>query len=156
MIARWPVYAFALLTVTAAALAGEPAGKTPVAQVQSPKDGDRIPRKDQDLTCPEGHPCTKIYVDGRVEPGYWPFLAVAPVSAPGPRIWVQPPITGVKQDGRFTGMVYLGTEREGVGEKFNIFVLAHKDKGRLREGEILTAIPGDCVASEPVTVLRTR
>ena len=53
-------------------------------------------------------------------------------------------------------MVYLGTEREGAGEKFNIFVLADKNKERFREGQILPGLPKDCIASEPVTVLRTR
>src|SRR5437867_4282844 len=79
-----------------------------LAEVLSPKDGDRVPRKDQDPPCPERGPCTKIFVDGRVEKGYWPFLAVAPLAA-APRIWIQPPVTAVKRDGSFSGMVYLGT-----------------------------------------------
>jgi len=142
--------------VAGVALALDPAAKAPIAEVLSPRDGDRIPREGQDTMCPERNPCTRIFVDGRVEPGYWPALAVAPITAPTPRIWIQPPITGVKQDGHFTGMVYLGTEREGAGEKFNIFVLADKNRERFREGEILTAVPRGCVASDPVTVLRTR
>ena len=84
------------------------------------------------------------------------FINRLTIAAPTPRIWIQPAITGVKQDGRFTGMVYLGTEREGAGEKFNIFVLADKNKERFREGQILPGLPKDCVASDPVTVLRTR
>ena len=147
------VFAFAIAGV---AVAFDPAGKAPIAEVLSPREGDRIPREGQDTLCPEGSPCTRIFVEGRVEPGYWPALAVAPIVAPTPRIWIQPAITGVKKDGRFTGMVYLGTEREGAGEKFNIFVLADKDKERFHEGQILTAIPKDCAASDPVTVLRTR
>jgi hypothetical protein len=135
--------------------AREPVTTARIARVLSPQDGDRIPRKDQDPTCAEGRPCTRIFVDGRVEPGDWPFLAVAPLNM-APRIWIQPPITALKQDGRFSGMIYLGTERHGAGEKFNILVLAHPDKGRFREGDILTEIPPDCTASEPVTVLRTR
>ncbi len=142
--------------VAGVALALDPAGKAPIAEVLSPRDGDRIPREGQDTMCHPDSPCTKIFVDGRVEPGYWPTLAVAPIAAPSPRIWIQPAVTGVKQEGRFTGMVYLGTEREGAGEKFNIFVLADKNKERFREGQILPGIPKDCIASEPVTVLRTR
>src|SRR5438132_12559688 len=99
---------------------------------------------------------TKRLVGRPAQPVYWPPLAAAPIAAPTPRIWIQPAITGVKQDGRFTGMVYLGTEREGAGEKFNIFVLADKNKERFREGQILPGLPKDCVASDPVTVLRTR
>ena len=142
--------------VAGAAFAADPPGKAPIAEVLAPRDGDRIPREGEDTMCPDRTPCTRIFVDGRVAPGYWPALAVAPIAAPTPRIWIQPAITGVKEDGRFTGMVYLGTEREGAGEKFNIFVLADKNRERFREGEILTAVPRGCVASDPVTVLRTR
>jgi len=73
-----------------------------------------------------------------------------------PRIWIQPPITAVKRDGTFNGMVYLGTEKAGVGEKFNIFVFACQNQQRFREGEVLMKIPDDCVVSDPVTVLRTK
>jgi hypothetical protein len=54
------------------------------------------------------------------------------------------------------GMVYLGTERIGAGEKFSILVFAHKDKMRFREADVLMSVPDDVVASDPVTVLRTR
>jgi hypothetical protein len=126
----------------------------PIAEIISPKDGDRVPQEG-DPPCPERAPCTKIFVEGRVGKGYWPFLAVAPLPA-APRIWIQPPITAVKRDGRFTGMIYLGTERVGAGHKYNVFIFAHKNRNRFSEGEVLMGVPDDVVASDPVTVLRTR
>jgi hypothetical protein len=48
--------------------------------------------------------------------------------------------------------VHLGTGRVPDGEKFDLFVLAHPDKRRFRGDEVLTEIPDDCVASDPVTV----
>jgi hypothetical protein len=136
------------------AAAAEKKQLAPRVEVTAPKDGERIPRKDQD-PCPERGPCQKIYVTGHVETGYWPFLAVAPLNA-APRIWIQPPVVTVKKDGSFMGMVYLGTERIGAGEKFSILVFAHKDKMRFREADVLMSVPDDVVASDPVTVLRTR
>ena len=126
-----------------------------VPEVLSPKDGTRLPRKEQDPPCPEQGPCTKVYVEGRVAAGSWPFLAVAPLNA-APKIWIQPPITAVKRDGSFTGMVYLGTERVGAGEKYSISVFACQNQQRFSQGEVLEAIPADCTASDPVTVLRTK
>lgn len=131
--------------------------ETPAPQVLSPKDGERVPRQGEDPPCPEQGPCTKIHVAGRVAPGAgaWPFLAVAPLLA-APRIWIQPPITAVKQDGTFSGMVYLGTEKVGAGEKYNLLVFACQNKQHFREGEVLMGVPDDCVVSDPVTVLRTK
>lgn len=129
--------------------------EAPIAEVLSPKDGAQVPRKGEDPSCPEQGPCTKVYVTGKVTRGFWPFLAVAPLNA-APRIWIQPPITAVKRDGTFTGMVYLGTERVGAGEKYNIFVFAHQDEQRFKEADILMSIPKDSAVSDPVTVLRTK
>ncbi len=123
--------------------------------VLSPVDGDRIPRPEQDTSCAAGQPCRRFMVSGRVPPGRAPVLVVAPLMA-APRMWVQPEVIATKADGGFDGMVYIGTEREGVGEKFSIFALACGDKKRLREGQILTQLPTDCAASTPVTILRTR
>lgn len=124
-------------------------------EVLSPKDGARVPRKDQDPPCPEQGPCTKVYVEGRLTAGSWPFLAVAPLNA-APRIWIQPPITAVKRDGTFRGMIYLGTDRVGAGEKYSLSIFACQNKQRFRQGEVLMGVPDDCVASDPVTVLRTK
>jgi hypothetical protein len=128
--------------------------KEPVAEVVSPKDGARVPRNDEDPPCPEQGPCTKINVDGRVAQG-WPFIAVSPVLA-APKVWIQPPVVAMKSNGAFSGMAYLGTERHGIGEKYNLFIIACKDKDRFQEGEVLMGLPQDCVVSESVTVLRTK
>lgn len=119
----WATFVGMLAAAPLPGLAQEPSTapqkEAPVAEVLSPEDGARVPRKDEDPSCPEQGPCTKVYVKGRVATGYWPFLAVAPLNA-APRIWIQPPITTVRRDGTFTGMVYLGTEKVGAGEKYNI------------------------------------
>jgi hypothetical protein len=129
--------------------------ETSALQVLSPKDGERVPRQGEDPPCPEQGPCTKLHVEGRVVPDAWPFLAVAPVLA-APKIWVQPPIVAVKRDGTFSGMVYLGTEKVGAGEKYNLLVFACQNQQRFKEGEVLTRVPDDCASSDPVTVLRTK
>ena len=130
-------------------------GQKKVAVLLSPADGDRIPRADKDVHCAK-EPCTKIFVTGRVAPGQTPFLAVAPLGGSVQRIWVQPPILATKPDGTFDGLVYLGTEREGVGEKFSIFVFGCQQKDRFREAEHLRELPTDCAVSSPTTVLRVR
>ena len=115
--------------------------KAPGAEIISPKEDAQVPYK--------------VFVKGRVAAGYHPFLAVAPLAA-APRTWIQPPIPAAKKDGTFNGMVYVGTERAGVGEKFNLFIFAHPNKKRFKEGEVLMEVPDDCVVSDPVTVLRTQ
>jgi hypothetical protein len=127
----------------------------PSAEITSPKHGDKVPRQGEDPPCNSGAGCTRIAVQGKVSKGYWPFLAVGPILA-APDIWIQPPVIGVRDDGTFDGMVYLGTERVGVGEKFTIFVFAHQDRNHYREGEILEKLPSNCIISEPVTVLRIK
>ncbi len=146
------------LTVVPAA--AEESADTAYPVVLSPQDGDRIPRPGKDTSCKESGPCRLIYVKGRVPTSGsgdrpWPFLAVAPLNA-APRIWIQPPITSVRRDGTFEGMVYLGSAKAGAGEKFNILVLTHPNKERLHEGDVLMELPSDCLASDPVTVLRVR
>jgi hypothetical protein len=120
----------------------------------SPVDGDNIPRPERDTNCAPDRPCRQIGVVGRVPVGHVPVLVVAPLMA-APRMWVQPRVVAKRPDGTFDAMVYLGNAREGVGEKFSIYVLACADQ-KLTEGEIVTGLPGDCAASPPVTVLRTR
>ena len=131
--------------------AGEDADRN-YPEILSPEDGSKVPR-DDDPPCPERGPCTKIYVKGRV-PQKNAFLAVAPLNA-APRIWIQPPITSVRRDRTFEGVVYLGTDKVGSGEKYQIFALSC-DEGRFKEGEVLIELPKDCEVSDPVTVLRTR
>lgn len=122
--------------------------------ILAPPNGVTVPRPD-DPTCPKQGPCRKINVEGSVPKGYWPFLAVAPVNA-SPRIWIQAPIISVKKDGTFIGFVYLGSDQVGAGEKYDIFIFAHKDQNRFAEGEVLMELPKDCLISGSVTVLRSK
>ena len=128
-----------------------------VARIISPEDEMRVPRKAHDPPCPTQGPCTKVYVKGQVIAGYWPFLAVAPLNA-APWVWIQPPIVGINSNSTrtFIGMAYLGTNRVGAGEKYKIFIIAHRNKSRFVEGEVLMGVPQDCAVSNPVTVLRTK
>lgn len=162
--ARWVSLAVIMVGVVTAApwpgLAQQPrpplSQETPTTQVLSPKEGERVPRQGEDPPCPGGKepgPCA--YVAGRVATGSWPFLAVAPLNA-APKIWMQPPINAVKKDGTFNGMVYLGTDKVGAGEKYNILIFACQNQQRFKEGEVLTSVPADCGVSDPVTVLRTK
>jgi len=119
------------------------------AEVLEPKDSAQV-----------GYPEA---VKGRVPAGYWAFLAVAPLGA-APRIWIQSPIVAVKKDGTFIGQVWPGTKEAGIGDKYNLFVFAHKDKQHFREGQVLMGIPPECgtnatqecVVSDHITVVRTR
>jgi len=129
--------------------------ETSAPQILSPKDQDRVPRQGEDPPCPEQGPCTKINVEGRVTPGSWPFLAVAPLLA-APRIWIQPRITTVNRNGTFSGMVYLGTDKVGAGEKYKLLIFACQNQQRFRERDVLREVPNDCVVSDAVTVLRTK
>lgn len=139
------------------ATASSSAAEDDYPEILAPKDGDEVPRTGEDPACPDEGSCSMVYVKGRVPAGreLWPFLAVAPLNA-APRIWIQPPITAVKRDGTFIGMVYLGNDKVGTGEKYNLLILAHQDREHFKEGQVLMAIPDDCETSDPVTVLRTK
>ncbi len=123
-------------------------------KVLSPVHGAEVPADTETLPCPEESACYRINVQGIVSVGSQAFVLVAPLAA-APRAWVQPRVI-VRSDGTFDGIAYLGTEDQGAGERFQILVLSHKDKGRFKEGEALPAIPEDCAVSDPVTVLRRR
>jgi hypothetical protein len=127
---------------------GRARGEVAAPVILSPADGATIP-------CPDTAPCFRVTVQGKTPTGYWPFLAVAPLAA-APRIWIQPPIVIVREDGTFSGTVYLGTTRNGGGEQFQLLILAHPDRTRFKEGEILTQIPDGVKIGDPVVVLRPR
>lgn len=126
----------------------------PIAEVLSPKEGETVPRT-SDPPCPERGPCAAIHVEGRVAFGYSPFVAVAPLNE-APKMRVQAPVLVITDDGWFTSTVNLAANSVALGEKFKILVLAHPNARRLREGQFLDKLPGDVVASKPVTVKRTR
>jgi hypothetical protein len=130
-------------------------GEASVPEILSPKDDEHVPRKNLDPGCPAEGPCKAVLVKARTSPGTWPFLVVAPLSD-APNMWVQPLAGQVKRDSTFSGFVYLGTNDRGAGQRFNILVLACKDKKKLAEGQVLVELPFDCLASDPVTVVRDR
>lgn len=121
---------------------------TLAAKVLEPKDGAQVGYGEM--------------VKGRVPAGYSAFLAVAPLGS-APRIWIQPPVA-VKTDGTFNGLVWPGTKEAGIGDKYNLFVFAHKDKQHFQEGQVLMGVPPECgtkatqecLVSDPVTVVRTK
>lgn len=130
------------------------AGST-APEVISPKDKQRI-GEGNDPLCPAApKACYKIRAGGRVPDGLIPFLVVEPLLV-RPRTWIQPPIPGVRGDGSFFGLVYLGEEHNGVGEYFKIYVFTCKDAERLHEGDQIHQFPKDCLVSDPVEVYRVR
>ena len=158
------------LVVAASAAAASTAcraGSLTADRAEEGTDGSRIaaaPRaqatsaaKEPELISP-AHGATvpgpRVVVRGRVPPASTPFLAVAPLNAT-PRIWIQPRVVGVRRNGMFDGIVYLGTPDGGVGEKFTILVFACDKDDRYTEGEVVLSLPTDCRVSEPVTVTRT-
>ena len=146
-------------SATVSTSASENQGPAPTSQISipeltSPADGDSVPRP-EDPPCQGGFGCTRVNVNGRIPVGLTPFLAVAPLAA-APRKWIQPLVAGVRRDGRFTSLVFLGEKDIGIGESYTIFVFACKDSARFRDGDVIEAMPTDCLISEPVTVRRTR
>lgn len=153
------------LLVAAPALAQAPPDLAAV--LMQPTDGALIPRPELDPPCtPEGW-CSKALALGRVAPGYWPFLAVRP-EVTNPRFWIQRPILEVAPDGSFESLAYLGNSEDGIGEQFEVFVIAHRDPARFAAWEILFDVPKECVpaadaeatsfcvVSDFVAVTRTR
>jgi hypothetical protein len=61
----------------------------------------------------------------------------------------------VQQNGIFTGSVFLGEERNGVGNDFQIIVLA-VPKGTTPEGSRILNLPFNSTASNTITVKRVR
>ena len=151
-------------------LVGAAAAEDPpltAASLAEPTDGAMIPRPGLDPPCsPEGW-CNKALARGRVAQGYWPFLAVRP-EVTNPRFWIQRPILEVAPDGTFESLAYLGNAEDGIGEQFEVFVIAHRDPARFAAWEILFDVPPECVpagearstafcvVSPFVTVTRTR
>ncbi len=123
--------------------------------ILSPEDGAEVPRDGIDPPCPPQGPCPKVLLKGRVPEGLWPFIGVAPVSA-WPKIWIQPAVAFVKKSGALETLIFVGSERDGSGERFHVFLFACAEKDHFRRGQVLTSVPEDCRLSEPVSVLRTK
>jgi hypothetical protein len=142
-----------VVAATSPARAEEGSAADPV--ILSPEDGARVPREGVDPPCPDRGPCPKVFLKGRVPEGLWPFIGVAPLSMP-PKIWIQPAVEFVKKDKTFESLIFVGSERDGSGERFHLFVFACAEKDHFRRGQILTGVPEDCRVSDPVSVLRTQ
>ena len=123
--------------------------------IVSPEDGAEVPRDGIDPPCPPQGPCPKVFLKGRVPEGLWPFVGVAPLSAT-PKIWIQPEVAFVKKDRTFESLIFVGSERDGAGERFHLFLFACAEKDHFRRGQTLTSVPEDCQVSDPVSVLRTK
>jgi hypothetical protein len=142
-----------VLAVASQARAEEGSAADPV--ILSPEDEARVPREGVDPPCPDRGPCPKVFLKGRVPEGLWPFIGVAPLSM-APKIWIQPAVAFVKKNGEFESQILVGSERDGSGERFHLFVFACAEKEHFRTGQILTAVPEDCRVGDPVSVLRTK
>jgi hypothetical protein len=93
------------------------AGSATEPIILSPEDGAEVPRDGIDPPCPPQGPCPKVLLKGRVPDGLWPFIGVAPLSAP-PKIWIQPAVAFVKKSGTLETLIFVGSERDGAGERF--------------------------------------
>jgi hypothetical protein len=142
-----------VVAVTLPVRAEEGSAADPV--ILSPEDGARVPREGVDPPCPDRGPCPKVFLKGRVPEGLWPFIGVAPLSM-SPKIWIQPAVAFVKKNGEFESQILVGSEKDGSGERFHLFVFACAEKDHFRRGQILTAVPEDCRVGDPVSVLRTK
>ena len=123
--------------------------------ILSPEDGAEVPRDGIDPPCPPKGPCPKVYLKGRVPEGLWPFIGVAPLSMV-PKIWIQPEVQVLKKDGSFESLIFVGSERDGAGELFQLLLFACPEKDSLKRGQILTRKPEGCRESDPVSVRRTK
>jgi hypothetical protein len=131
--------------------------RAPVAvpEITSPKHRESVPRNGIDPPCRQGLGCAVVNVEGRIPPGLTPFLAVAPLTAT-PRIWLQPRVAAIRKDRSFDAIVYLGSDKIGIGERFTIYVFGCKNETRFQPEDVIENLPKDCVISEPVSVTRMK
>ena len=140
----------------------------PFAAIVSPTDGAQVPREGKDPPCDQPGHCMWINVEGRISSCYWPFIGITPHETK-PLFWIMAPITRVdRADGSFSLAVTLGRGRDGLDEKFDLFVIGHRQPNRFFENQSLFGVPpecrttvGDdlaphCFTSEVVTVHRVK
>jgi len=160
------------LALMAAAPAQETSEATPCgppfAAIVSPTDGAEVPRAGKDPPCDRPGYCMWINVEGRISDCYWPYIGITPHETK-PLFWIMDPIIHVdRTDGSFSLAVTLGRDRDGLDEKFDIFVIAHRHQNRFFADQSLFGVPqecratpgsdfaGHCFTSEVVTVHRVR
>jgi hypothetical protein len=140
----------------------------PFAAIVSPPDGAEVPREGVDPPCDRPGYCMWINVEGRISDCYWPYIGITPHETK-PLFWILDPITRVdRTDGSFSLPVTLGRDRDGLDEKFDIFVIAHRQQNRFFADQSLFGVPPECRAkadkgaaahcfvSEAVTVHRIK
>jgi hypothetical protein len=165
----WILCAAALAPAAAAqqALPTTPCG-TPFAAIVSPTQGAEVPREGVDPACDQPGYCMWIHVEGRISDCHWPYIGDTPHETK-PLFWIMAPIIQVdRADGSFSSAVTLGRGRDGLDEKFDIFVIGHRQQNRFFSNQALFGVPPECRAtsgsdlaplcfvSEPVTVHRVR
>ena len=91
-----------------------------------------------------------INVEGRISDCYWPYIGITPHETK-PLFWIMDPITHVdRTDGSFSLALTLGRDRDGLDEKFDIFVIAHRQQNRFFADQSLFGVPPEC-RSKPDT-----
>ena len=156
-----------VLPATAQQAALAPCGP-PFAAIVSPSDGAEVPREGLDPPCDRPGYCMWINVEGRISDCYWPYVGITPHETK-PLFWIMNPITHVdRTDGSFSLAVTLGRDRDGVDERFDIFVIGHRQQNRFHADQSLFGVPPECrskpgadadahcFVSDAVTVHRTR
>jgi hypothetical protein len=68
--------------------------------------------------------------------------------------WVQRVPSPPNPEGNWQAQIYLGTDRDGIGEEFEIVAVAGNRK--LSEGERLSTLPSDLARSDVVLVRRVK
>lgn len=134
---------------------GEEESRAAALEILVPTHGQRIGEGDDPLCPASEEACYKIRAEGRVPDGFTPFFGVEPVKE-SPTIWIQPTIRGIRRDGTFAGLIYLGEKRNGMAEHFKIYLLACEDEKRFHTEATIRELPADCLVSDPVEVYRTR
>ena len=144
----WLLWSVALPSAAPApeAFGATPCG-TPFAAIVSPTDGAEVPREGEDPPCEKPGYCMWINVEGRISDCYWPYVGITPHETK-PLFWIMARITDVdRTDGSFSTAVTLGRDRDGLDEKFDIFVIAHRQQNRFFDNQSLFGVPQECRAS---------
>jgi hypothetical protein len=116
----------------------------PIVEIVSPKNGDEV--------------VMNVIVEGviRVDElaGRQPVLAVHPLQSN--LMWIQPAALSVEKHPEgyeFRCRAYCGSAEQGIGEKYEIFLLLPK-QGVLKEGDQLDKLPEGVPVSKAVVVTR--
>ena len=123
--------------------------------VTYPKDRQKIGEKNDPACPPDGQPCYRIEAEGNLPKGTVGAFAVEPMAV-SPRMFIQPHIHAVADDGSVSSTIYLGEEDNGAKQSFKIYLLACRDESVLGERKSVLRVPAGCVASSPVKVYRLR